>query len=78
MVEQINCITITNNTFYSFYFFIFKTILFIYLLLAVLGLCCADFSLVLVSRCYSSLRCTGFYCGGFSATEHGSRACELQ
>ena len=49
-----------------------------YLFLAVLGLfCCADFSLVLVSSCYSSLRCTGFYCGGLSATD-SSRARELQ
>ena len=49
----------------NFYSRIFKIIFKIYLFLAVLGLCCCmGFSLIAVSRGYSSLHCTGFLLQG--------------
>ena len=77
------------NSIHNILIFLNKFIYFIYLFLAVLGLCCCAraFSLVAASEGYSSLRCAGFSlrwllllrcmgsrCAGFSSC--GSRAVE--
>ena len=51
---------------YNLYYFIYLT-LFIYLLLAVLGVCCCTgFSFIVMSGGYSRCGMWAFPCGGFS------------
>ena len=55
-----------------YFLFIFKNYLFIYFCLRWVFVAAQGLSLVVASRGYSSLWCTGFSCGGFSCC--GARA----